>query len=294
MRTLDPAFEAHLTSGATTLCRCWRITRRDGVVLGFTDHDAALSFDGATFQPETGADGAALAESADFAVDNAEIEGALSADALSAQDLAAGRYDGARVDIWRVNWAAPDQRLLLKSGVVGDVSRRGSAFTAELRGPAHALDQRTGRVYQRLCDAVLGDERCGVDLDDAAFVGAGVVIDVIDATRFLASGLEAFDANWFAHGALSWVSGDNAGARGHIASHGDGPTGAALALWTPPGVAIAVGDAFAVTAGCDKRHQTCTDKFANLVNFRGFHLMPGNDFAVSYPLRGEDNDGGRR
>ena len=30
---------AKLDSGATTLCRCWLITRSDGVVQGFTDHD---------------------------------------------------------------------------------------------------------------------------------------------------------------------------------------------------------------------------------------------------------------
>ncbi|MGE0410262.1 MAG: phage BR0599 family protein [Amphiplicatus sp.] len=39
---------------------------------------------------------------------------------------------------------------------------------------------------------------------------------------------------------------------------------------------------------------TCAAKFSNEVNFRGFHLMPGNDFAVSYPLHREKNDGGRR
>ena len=90
MRALDPDLTTHLNSGATTLATCWRVTRRDGGVLGFTDHDRALTFDGTTFLPETGAVGSALSSSADLAADNAEIEGALSASALSGEDLAAG------------------------------------------------------------------------------------------------------------------------------------------------------------------------------------------------------------
>lgn len=294
MRALDPALQAHLSSGATTLATCWKLTRRDGAVLGFTDHDRALAFDGAVFAPETGADGTALQSSADMSVDNSEIAGALDADALSADDLAAGRYDGAEVEIWRVNWEDVSQRYLMKRATIGEVVREGSRFRAELRGASAALDRRQGRVYQRLCDATLGDARCGVDASAPAFSGAGVVIAILDDQRFLASGLGAYAAGWFADGALHWTSGANAGTRGSVKAHGRGPDGDALSLWLPTGGAIAVGDAFAVTAGCDKRSETCRAKFSNLVNFRGFHLMPGNDFAVSYPLRTEKNDGGRR
>lgn len=50
MKQLSPEFEAHLKSGSTTLCWCWRLTRRDGVVSGFTDHDRDVSFDGTVFE----------------------------------------------------------------------------------------------------------------------------------------------------------------------------------------------------------------------------------------------------
>ena len=291
MKSLDPDFDAHLKSGATTLATCWRITRRDGLALGFTDHDRTLVFDGTTFAPESGAQGSALASSADLAVDNADIEGALNDDALSASDLAAGRYDGATVEIFRVNWAAPDQRALLKKGVVGEVSRAGNAFKAELRGLSAFLDQPAGRVFQRLCDVNLGSAKCGVDLDDPAFKMTGAVTALRDDQSFIASGFAAFDDNWFAHGLLTWTTGANAGASAHLKSQG---AAGDVVLWLPTGAAIAVGDQFEATAGCDKRFATCRDKFANAVNFRGFHLMPGNDFAISYPLRGERNYGGRR
>lgn len=294
MRAIDPALAAHLQSGATTLATCWRIARRDGAVIGFTDHDRALAFGGDLYEPDAGADGAAIESSADLSVDNSEIEGALVSDALSAEDLAAGRYDGAGVEIWRVNWADPAQRLMLKRGVIGEVVREGERFRAEIRGASAALDRTLGRIYQRGCDAILGDPRCGVDLGAAAYKGSGVVAAIVDDQRFLVSGLAAFAAGWFTHGALSWTTGENAGMKGALKAHDKNPAGDALSLWLPTGRPLAIGDAFEIFAGCDKRSATCKEKFSNLINFRGFHLMPGNDFAVSYPLKAEKNDGGKR
>ncbi len=291
MRALDPDLAAHLASGATTLATCWRITRRDGAVIGFTDHDRALVFDGTSFSPDSGATGSALSSSADLAVDNADIEGALSAAALSADDLAAGRYDGASVEIFRVNWAAPAARVLLKKAVIGEVTRDGGAFRAELRGLSHALDQPVGRVYQRLCDVNLGSAKCGVDLDDPAFKTTGAVTGLRDAQSFIADGFGAFDDGWFVHGLLRWQTGANAGLAAHIKTQS---ANGSVTLWLPAGAAIAIGDQFTATAGCDKRFSTCREKFSNAVNHRGFPLMPGNDFAISYPLKGDKNDGGKR
>ena len=291
MRALDPDLKAHLDTGATTLCTCWRIRRRDGSELGFTDHDRALYFDGLGYLPGSGASGAALSSSADLAIDNTEIEGALAADALSADDLAAGRYDDAAVDIFRVNWSAPVMRVLVKSGVIGEVRREGHAFRAEMRGLGHHLDQPTGRVYQRLCDVNLGSPECGVDMDAPAFRTSGAVTALRDGQSFIAEGFSGFEEAWFAHGLLTWTSGANAGATAHIKTQS---TLGAIALWRPAGGPIAPGDQFTAQAGCDKRFETCRAKFSNAVNFRGFHLMPGNDFAISYPLRGDNNDGGKR
>jgi len=291
MRALDPDLKAHLETGATTLCTCWRIARRDGVEIGFTDHDRTLNFGGLTYAPDSGASGAALASSADLAVDNTEIEGALSADALSGADLAAGRYDGAVVEIFRVNWAAPSQRVLLKTGTIGEVRRDGAAFRAELRGGAVRLDQPTGRVYQRLCDVNLGSAPCGVDVTAPAYACEGAVAALFDAQSFSASGFSGYDEGWFAHGLLTWLSGRNAGATAHIKAQS---AAGAISLWRPPGAPVAAGDAFAATAGCDKRLSTCREKFSNGLNFRGFPHMPGNDAAMSYPLRWEPNDGGKR
>jgi len=64
-------------------------------------------------------------------------------------------------------------------------------------------------------------------------------------------------------------------------------------LWQRAPQAIAVGDTFRVTAGCDKTHAACRDRFKNILNFRGFPHMPGNDFIIRMPQQGEPGlDGG--
>ncbi len=287
-RSFDPDFAAHLAAGATTLCSCWRITRRDGAVFGFTDHDRALTFDGTLFEPDTGAEGSAVAASADLSVDNAAIEGALSSDRLSAEELTSGRFDGALIEHWRVNWADATVRALLRRGTIGEVKREGARFTAEWRGPAAGLDLVRGRVFQKGCDAALGDARCGVALAPLGVDGA--VAAVAGEGRVLASGLPAFDPGRFDGGRLDWLTGANAGTSSDIRRL----QGAEIALAVPPGLPAAPGDAFRIHPGCDKSFATCKAKFANAANFRGFPFIPGDDAVIAYPLRGETLDGGKR
>jgi len=294
MLNISEALQHHLDSGATTLCHCWRIRRVDGEVIGLTDHDRPLIFDQTEFLPQSGATGSAMISTADLAVDNSEIEGVLNSELLRARDLASGRFDEARVEIWRVNWESPQERVLLKIGVIGEVVRTHAGFRAELRGLSHLLDQTTGRVYQRQCDAVVGDTRCGVNLNDPTLKTSGAVSEVVDQSAFLISSLDGFESEWFAHGILTWESGENQHQTAFIKTHGVGSGHHSIALWQPAPLEIAVGDSFTVTAGCDRRFETCINKFSNVINFRGFHLMPGNDFVISYPRREDDNNGGRR
>ncbi len=123
MKALSPEFTAHLASGTTTLCWCWRIARRDGVVMGFTDHDKTLTFDGTTYEAASGFTASDIKDGLGLAVDNLEVSGALSSTTLTDADLAAGRYDDARVEIHRVNWSDTSQRVLMRSGSIGEVRR---------------------------------------------------------------------------------------------------------------------------------------------------------------------------
>ncbi len=128
-------------------------------------------------------------------------------------DLVAGLYDNALIEIFRVNWEDVSQRVLMRYGSLGEVSRGETFFKAEVRGLAHELQQPKGRIIQNTCDADLGDQRCTVDLDDPAFKGTGAVTAIADERTLAVSGLDGFDQDWFTRGLLAWTGGANAGSR---------------------------------------------------------------------------------
>jgi uncharacterized phage protein (TIGR02218 family) len=293
MKSVPQALQAHLDTGTTTLAWCWRLTRNDGAKLGFTDHDHDLAFDGTVFEAATGFTASEMKDALGLSVDNLEVTSALSSESLDEDALAAGLYDDAAVEIWRVNWADPAQRVLMRSGSLGEVRRAGAAFTAEVRGLAHYLQQPKGRLFQSGCDADLGDARCGIDLADPAFRGTGTVLGASAARLLTASGLEAYAAGWFTRGLVAFTTGANAGRSQEVKRHTLAATTATIELWQPMALAIAPGDAFTVTAGCDKRLPTCQSKFANAVNFRGFPHMPGNDYVLAVAKPGEPVATGR-
>jgi len=290
MKSLSPALQAHLSSGTTTLCWCWKITRSDGLVLGFTDHDAALVFDGVRYEAASGFTASEVQGGLDLSVDNLAVAGALSSASLNEDDLAAGLFDAAAIEIWRVHWAAPDQRVLLRKGVLGEVTRGKTGFAAEMRGLSEALNQPIGRVFGHSCDAVLGDARCTVALTaTTASVSAA-----LDNRRFSTTGLSAYAASWFAGGTLSFTSGANRGRLVQIKRHTLAGSSAGIELWQALSQPIAVGDGFTVMPGCDKQFATCKSKFANGANFRGHPYMPGTGVALAPASSSTPLDGGSR
>jgi uncharacterized phage protein (TIGR02218 family) len=290
VKTLPPGLQAHLDSGATTLCWCWKLARGDGAVQGFTDHDRALGFDGVTYETVSGFTASEVQSSLGLSVDNLTIAGGLSSASLNEADLAAGLYDNARVEIWRVNWTDVGQRVLMRAGTLGEVTRSGNAFQAELRGLAQALNQPVGRVFGHLCDADLGDARCGVALS----IVSGTVAAAADARLFTVTGLDTFVSGHFSGGKLTFTSGGNAGRAMDVKRHGVSGGIVSIELWQAMAEPVWSGDGFDVTPGCDKLFATCEAKFGNSANFRGFPHMPGNDAVVAGPAQNQTLDGGSR
>ena len=281
MRAIDPALAAHLATGATTLCHCWKIIRRDGAVRGFTDHDVDVAFNAVTYAARTGLDGAEAETALGLAVAGTQISGALNAETLTESDLVNGRFDGATIEIWLVNWAAPAQNFLIDIGVFGEVRRNDHAFTAEVRGLGSSLDEERGRLYQAACSADLGDARCTVALGAPAYTAAASVI-VADALTFTSGGLAGFASGFLTNGEVTITSGANAGAKAEIKEHQLSGSVATVILWTPLAAPLLGGDTFSIRAGCDKRFSTCKAKFSNAANFRGFPHIPGPDQVFTY------------
>lgn len=291
MKTLSPALQAHLDEGTTTLAWCWRIVRADGVTLGFTDHDQTLTFDGTVFEPESGFAASEVRSGSDLSVDAQDAQGVLTSDRITETDILDGRWDNAAVEVWRVNWAATAQRLLMRRGAIGQIRRGRLAFVAEVRSLAHVLGQTVGRTFQASCDAALGDARCGVNLEAPAFKGTGAIIDLLRDRAFTASGLGGFTSGCFNFGTLDWTSGANTGRRAEVLSHDLVDGVAILTLLEAPVRAIVATDTFTIRAGCDKRIATCGTKFANVANFRGFPNIPGQDAVLRYATKDGGHEG---
>ncbi|MBM6592369.1 DUF2163 domain-containing protein [Microvirga pudoricolor] len=290
MRAIPADLSAHLTDGATSLCHCWKLIRRDGRIFGFTDHDRDLSFGGVLFVARSGLEAAEATAELGFAVGGGDVSGALLSAGLTEDDISSGFYDDASVETWLVNWSDASERILLDVGTIGEIRRQDGAFVAEVRGIMHRLDEERGRLYRATCSADLGDAACGVALP--AFTDTGTVSRTDGALGIAATAL-GFADGFCTGGKLTWTGGANRGVSVEIKVHRRNGAASELDLWQRAPQPIAVGDTFRVTAGCDKTHGTCRAKFNNAVNFRGFPHMPGNDFIIRLPQSGEPGlDGG--
>lgn len=278
MKSVSPALAAHISGEVTTLATCWRLDRTDGWVRGFTDHDQDIVFESVTYVASTGFLPSAVKSGSDLSVDNLDVEGFLDDDALKAADLSSGLFDGARIEVFLVNWADLGQgKLVLRKGWLGEVKRADQRFSAEIRGLANLLQQTHGKLYSRLCRVDLGSPECTVNLapltDDVA------VDEVVAADQIVIS--TARPSGFFTFGKATFLTGANAGASNEVLLH-DQQT---IRFFVPMTRPIAVGDAVRLVAGCDKTPETCHAKFGNILNFRGEPHIPGNDKVFSYPVR---------
>lgn len=285
---------AHLATGTTTVCHAWALKRRDGVSLGFTDHDRDLVFDGIRFAAESGLTARVLEQVTGMAPDNSEAMGALTDDAIRDEDVAAGRYDDAEVLVWLVNWADPEQRMLEFRGRTGEIVRMGREFRVELRGLTYELNRTVGRVIQAGCDAVLGDARCRFDLSTPGYRVEARITRVDGGARLVISGTETFPDRWFERGRLTVLDGAGSGQAAKVRADRSAAGSREVELWTALGVIPAEGDRVDLVAGCDGRAETCKAKFNNFMNFRGFPHVPGEDWLTSYPTSSGANGGRRR
>lgn len=274
MRALPTLMQNKLDQGISNLCRCWKITRLDGVVFAFTDHDQTLTVDGTSYNPREGAETSESASDLGFNVSGSEMLGALSSASLNESDLENGRFDSADVEIFLVDWSDPSQFYLLRKGTLGEVRLEGKAYTAEVRGLTHALNREGMRVFSRTCSAALGDGACSVNLNQSAF-RATTTLAERDSNALRIGSLSSYANGWFTGGTAQ--KGEQ-----KLEIVEDIVINAQRWLVLSDAKDCATGDTLTLFAGCDKRYETCREKFANRQNFRGFPHMPGDDFITRY------------
>jgi uncharacterized phage protein (TIGR02218 family) len=271
MKTISSNLLEKWQAESTTIATCWRLNLTNGTVMGFTDHDKDIIYDGVTYEAATGFTPTSFEQSGDMSVDGMDIKAFLDSQTITAGDIAAGIYDYAEFRVFKIDWANQDLGIMkIQRGWIGEISRKDDVFVAEIRSLTQAFQQQIGRSYTGQCDAALGDSRCGVTL--ASYTETGTVTSVTSNSEFTDSS-RAEAADYFNYGLLTWTGGANNGRSMEVKDFGSG----AFVLFQPMPSNIAVGDTYSVYAGCNKLLSTCKDKFNNVDNFRGFPHIPGKD-----------------
>lgn len=252
----------------TTLALCWRVERRDGVTIGLTGHDRDLVIDGLLHRAAPGMTPSAVRRELGLDGDTMDVAGALTAVAIGEADLLAGRWDGARVALFAVDWTGAAGRIDLGEGRLGAVSVRDGQFTAELKGASAALLRPVVEETSPECRAELGDRRCRV-----AMAGRRRFARVVSAMEQVVT-LDRNDPDGLlAGGRLRWFDAAHAGLTSWIAAS----AGGSVTLRAMPPAPIVAGVLVELVEGCDKGLQTCAARFGNAANFRGEPYLPGVD-----------------
>lgn len=282
MKTLTTSLQAILADPAARLAWCWRIHRRDGTVMGFTDADESLTVASGTYagtywpaaamsmsdvESRLGAEGGSL-----------EARGILTDDAITSSDLLAGRYDGAevRVFVCPVTASSAGQVTVL-TGKLGDVTLDDGKFGAQILSLSDQLSQGCHDVYSPTCRAQLGDSRCAIATTSTSWTSTATVTAVTDLCRITLSATWA--DGWLNYGMITFDSGANAGVSMEIMRQAS----AEVWLLEPPPFTISTATSVTVRAGCDKTRESCRDKFSNIANFRGEPDIPGADMLIRTP-----------
>jgi len=278
MLTLSSAYLSHLAGTVLELATCWKITRRDGQVFGFTDYVADLTVAGQLYESAVGYSATDIESSANLAVDNLDIQGIADSPSITEADLLAGLWDGATVQIFEVIYSDLSAGTRpLKSGRIGNITMGRSQFTAELRSLTQLLTATVIEVTSPTCRARLGDSRCTVDLGPLTV--SGTVTTATSASAF-ADSTRAETAGYFDFGVVTWTSGDNDGLRMEIKTHA---SGGAFTLVEPMPYPIVFGDGYDMVPGCDGLLATCRDKYSNIENMQAEPYLPGQAVVLRGP-----------
>ena len=266
---------ASITEGPlTSVAFCWRLERADGAGLALTSSDRDLVTETVRYKAAPGVTPAAITRTLGLDPDSGEVAGALSADCLTANDLALGRWDGASLKLTAVDWSKPEAPAVpLLGGSLGEVSLDDESFSVELRGAGSKLEKAPCPSTSAECRAAFGDRQCRVDL-----AGRTVRATVLSASENILE-LDVSVDERFLFGRLRYLGGDNCGAASVVLAS----SGSRISLRDRPRAAVLPGVAVELREGCDKRFETCVSRFDNAVNFRGEPHLPGTDLLTRYP-----------
>jgi uncharacterized phage protein (TIGR02218 family) len=283
VKVIPIALATDYAQGGTHIAAFLKVTRGDGLVLGFTSTDDAIPIAGVTYYP--GFDLSNLQSTDTLGVDNMELQFLALDDLLPEDDLLTGLWNNAAFEVFEGSYTSiADGVNVLKGGTTGEVQLRGGQYIVEFRSLTQALQQTQVTLTSKTCPARFADypsqfglRRCGLAAAD--FTVTGTFTAVASAQLLTDSG-RAEDDDWFAEGILKVTSGPAIGQTQKIKVYASG----AFTLSLPLDVAPEVGDTYTAISGCRKRlEEDCVGKYGNGLNFQGHRHLPGADAVMKSP-----------
>lgn len=258
----------------TTWTQCLRIERTDGTIYGMTTLDKSIDYGGVTYSSPIGYDEMNVETTAVLSVNNSDVEGFLDIAGFTKADLVGGLFDFAEVYAFILDYSTGTKVRDLFKGWLGEIEFTQGSYKAELRSLSQMLQQTVGRVYGVECDRVLGDSKCGVNL--ATYTTSGTITGVTSNQIVIDTGFIGSQSDdYYNYGNFTFTSGDNNGDSREIKDYDDASGTFTFFLEFP--FTIDSADTFTVSAGCDKQAATCSSKYSNIENFRGFPFISGRD-----------------
>lgn len=286
MKATPSALKTHMAGGVTTLATLWRITLTDGTIRRFTDHDAGITYGGATYTSAAGYEASDVETSSAMSVSNMELRGFILSPHVTEDEILSGLWDHALVEIFRVNYAdltMGDEKLF--KGRLGEITKGRQVYRAELRSMTQQLQRNIGELTSISCRYDLGDTRCAQNLTDYTVSSATISAVASNhqfttnlptkTVRLTPSTTGAPPDDYFQGGKLTWLTGANAGKVVEVEEY-DSASGD-ITLTQSMYFDVTTSDTFSVVAGCNKLHKTadgvydghCKVRFGNVVNFGG-------------------------
>lgn len=277
MPTIPEGF--NLSDEVTTLTTLVLVERKDGVRLGFTTHDQDIEHNGVLFEARSAANPSEIQFSGAFKVDNANIGGVLSSDRITENDLRAGRYEDARVDMMLIDWADPSKGVInIGRYFMGPIQFVDEQYKIDLLSFKELLQKELGDYITMRCRVDFCSAPCGLKREDHTIIGS--IGEVIAPDELILNAADGRDENYWQYGLIKILGGDNEGLIRDIKeSDEDGR----IHLWEPFPFLPQAGEMYQMIAGCDKTLETCRDRYDNVVNFRGFPTVPGSMNVLKYP-----------
>lgn len=259
---------------ASSLVLSLTLQRSDGAGYALSNHDCSLDLSGNVIEPH----GEVVIE--ESRITDAMIDSALElstsckvAEALtrSVQSEERSGQIVARVEV--LDWTNNADPRFICEGALGNTEDDNHKLRVNVRVTPQSLLESACIQTSPQCRARLGEQLCRIDMR-----GRHERIRITGQEGgWLSTDRQALQP--FLYGELRWISGPHSSEVAQVVDVQDGR----LRLHRPPTSISQGGDTAILSEGCDRTRTTCSERFGNVLNFRGEPDLPGTDRLLRYP-----------